>query len=289
MTPPARLPRRTVLETAGTAAALALAGCTGGDDEGTPSDGNGGPAETERATHAMMEGTEYETTVHVLSAGEGPTGMILGGVHGNETGGVEGAHTATEYDLSAGRLVVVPETNEPAVDEEVRTGPDGDLNRQFPSGREPTTGIARAVWAEIEEYDPDCLIDMHTSRGILGVDEGAVGQTIFPSPVEGTTVDARTAAEYVNDEILADFLEENPDYAFRTARVEEEDIEQNDEADLMAVMKAGSDLGTPGWITEVTYRGFDLDQQAFLHDRLATRLLAENGIEVASPLDGESL
>lgn len=289
MTPPASPSRRRVLAAVGGTLTATLAGCIGDRNEG-PSDGNDGePADPERETHPLMEGTDYETTVHVITAGDGPTGMILGGVHGNETGGIEGAHVATEYDPSGGRLVVIPETNKPAVENQGRTGPDGDLNRQFPVGEEPTTEVARAVWAEIEEYDPDCLIDMHTSRGILGVDEGAVGQTIFPSPAEGASADAATAAEYMNDEVMAEYLEENPDYAFRSGRVEEEDIDQSDEAGLMAVMKAGADLGTKGWITEVTYKGLSLDQQAFLHDRLATRLLTENDLTVESPLDGESL
>lgn len=288
MTPPVRPSRRTVLETVSGGLTVPLAGCIGGGNE-RPSDGNDRSVETERETHPMMEGTAYETTVHVVTAGEGPTGMILGGVHGNEVGGIEGAHVATEYDLPAGRLVVIPEANKPAVEEGTRNGPDGNLNRQFPIGEEPTTEIARAVWAEIEEHDPDCLIDMHTSRGIIGVDEGAVGQTIFPSSAEGAGADAETAVEYVNEEVMAGFLEEHPEYAFRTGRVEEEDIQQSDQAHLMAAMKAGSDLGIVGWITEVTYRGLDVDQQAFLHDRLATRLLAENGLEVESPLNDESL
>lgn len=288
MSPP-RLSRRSLLGATGGAVAASLAGCLGGDGEPGDDDGNGDPVETERETYPMMEGTEYETTVHVLTAGEGPTGMVLGGVHGNEVGGIEAARIATEYELSGGQLIVVPETNVPAVEEGTRHGPDGDLNRQFPVGEEPTTEIARGLWAEIEEHDLDCLIDMHTSRGILSVDEGAVGQAVFPSPAEGASENAATAAEHMNDEVMAEFLEENPEYAFTAGAVEEQDVDQSDEVGLMTVMKAGSDLGTKGWITEVTYRGLDLDQQAFLHDRLAVRLLAENGIEVESPLDGESL
>lgn len=128
---------------------------------------------------------------------------------------------------------------------------------------------------------------MHTSRGILGVDEGAVGQAIFPSPAEGASEDGQRAAEYVNEEVLDEFLESNPEYAFRSGPVEGEGVEQSDEVDLMAVTKAGADLGTRGWITEVTYKGFDLDQQVYLHDRLTTWLLAENGVEVGSPLDDQ--
>lgn len=289
MSPP-WVSRRTLLQATGGALSLSFAGCTdtGGESEGSePEDDE--PVETERETHLMMEGTEYETTVHVLTAGEGPTGIVLGGVHGNEVGGIEAARVATEYELSGGTLVVIPETNKPAVEEETRHGPDGDLNRQFPVGEEPTTGIARGLWDEIESSEPDCLIDMHTSRGIIGVDEGAVGQAIFPSPAGNATEDAATAGEYMNDEVMADFLEENPEYAFRAGAVEDADVEQSDEVGVMLVMKAGVDLDVPGWITEVTYRGFDVDQQTYLHDRLTTRLLAENGIDVESPLDGESL
>ncbi|MEM4781929.1 MAG: succinylglutamate desuccinylase/aspartoacylase family protein [Halalkalicoccus sp.] len=284
-----RLSRRALLEAAGGALALSLAGCTDAGDGIAGESGDEEPVETERETHPLLEGTEYETTVHVLTAGEGPTGMVLGGVHGNEIGGIEAARIATEYELSCGRLVVIPETNRPAVEEGTRHGPDGDLNRQFPIGEEPTTELARALWAEIESVEPDCLIDMHTSRGIIGVDPGAVGQMIFPSPVEGASEDAAAVAEYVNDEVMAEFIEENPEYAFRSGEVSEVEIEQSDEVGLMLTMKAGADLGIPSWITEVTYNGLDVDQQTFLHDRLTTRLLAINGIGVESPLDGESL
>lgn len=288
--------RRRLLASIGVGIGTALAGCSS-DANGNDAvdDPGGGANETDdareagRETHAIMADTRYETTVHVIDSGAGPTGMVLGGVHGNETGGIEAARLATEYELSAGRLVVIPETNKPAVENEGREGPDGDLNRQFPVGGQPTTELARAIWAEIESYDPAGLIDMHTSRGILGVDEGTVGQAIFPSPAEGASEDGRRAAEYANEEVINEFLESNPEYAFRSGAVEGAGVEQSDEVDQMLVMKAGEDLGTEGWITEVTYKGFDLDQRVFIHDRLTTWLLAENGLEVESPLDGRSL
>lgn len=293
--------RRLLASTAAGIAGVTIAGCLDGDGDESGSNGSngsdgtnasGGPdvdesREAGRDTHAIMADTRYETTVHVLDSGDGPTGMVLGGVHGNEVGGIEAARLATEYELSAGRLVVIPETNAPAVENEGREGPNGDLNRQFPVGEEPTTELARAVWEEIESYDPACLIDMHTSRGILGVDEGAVGQAIFPSPAEGASEDGQQAAEYMNEEVLDEFLESNPEYAFRSGPVEGVEIEQSDEVDLMAVTKAGADLGTKGWITEVTYKGFDVDQQTFIHDRLTTWLLAENGVETESPFDDQ--
>lgn len=290
--------RRRLLAGIGSGTIGALAGCIGGDD-GSGSGGVDGSNDTDdavdstnessgldRETYAIMEGTAYETSVHVLDAGAGPTGMVVGGVHGNEVGGIEAARLVLEYGLSAGRLVVIPEANAPAVEAGEREGPEGDLNRQFPVGGEPTTEVARAIWGELERHEPDCLIDMHTSRGVYRLHSGSVGQTIFPARTDGSVEDARVAVEYANgylEERLDDDLE---GYEFVVVDLEGQgNIAQSDEADTMLVHKAGADLGTVGWITEVTYRGLALDEQRFLHDRLATRLLTENGLDVESPLD----
>ncbi|WP_331233555.1 M99 family carboxypeptidase catalytic domain-containing protein [Natronorarus salvus] len=290
--------RRAVLSALGTGL-LALAGCVSEPSEGadpdtpTPTDRETDtPTPTESVPEAgrevttMMDGTEYETAVYHLRSGvEGPTAVVLGGVHGNEVGGIEAAHVATGYEVGSGTVVVVPETNRPAVEAKTRYGPDGDLNRQFPVGEEPETEIAEAVWELLLAHEPDLLIDMHTSRGVYGLHEETVGQVLFPSPVEGATEDAYAAAESVNGTYLDDLLgdELHPAYAFEP--VYSEDAGYEPEFDGILVLTAGFDLSLKGWVTEVTYRGFDVDEQAFLHDRLTTALLRENGIEVESPFD----
>ncbi len=290
--------RRAVLRCV-TGGFLALAGCAnapgedpaGGADEPTGTDASTPTAsesvpEAGREVTTMMAGTEYETAVHHLRSGvEGPTAVVLGGVHGNEVGGIGAAHVATEYDVETGDLVVVPETNRPAVETETRYGPDGDLNRQFPVGGEPETEIAEAVWELLLDHEPELLIDMHTSRGVYGLHEGTVGQVLFPSPVEEATEDAYAAAESVNETYLEELLgdELHPAYAFEP--VYSEDAGFDTETEGILVLTAGLDLDLKGWVTEVTYRGFDVDEQAFLHDRLTTALLRENGIDVESPFD----
>lgn len=288
--------RRRLLASIGSGTLGALAGCIGdsgasggtdgSNDTDDADDSTGETSGLDRETYAIMEGTEYETDVHVLDAGSGPTGMVLGGVHGNEVGGIEAARLVPDYGLSAGRLVVIPEANAPAVEAREREGPDGNLNRQFPVGEEPTTEIARALWDELERHDPDCLIDMHTSRGVYRLHSGSVGQAIFPARTDGSVEDAEVAAEYANGYLKERLDGDLEGYEFVVIDLEgQDDIAQSDEADTMLVHKAGADLGTVGWITEVTYRGLDVDEQRFLHDRLAVRLLAENGLDVESPLD----
>ncbi|WP_336343667.1 succinylglutamate desuccinylase/aspartoacylase family protein [Halalkalicoccus ordinarius] len=288
--------RRRLLTSIGSGTLGALAGCIddsgasggtdGSNDTDDANDSTNESSGLDRETYAIMEGTEYETDVHVLDAGAGPTGMVLGGVHGNEVGGIEAARLVPDYGLSAGRLVVIPEANAPAVETREREGPDGNLNRQFPVGEEPTTEIARALWDELERHDPDCLIDMHTSRGVYRLHSGSVGQAIFPARTDGSVEDAEVAAEYANGYLKERLDGDLEGYEFVVIDLEgQDDIAQSDEADTMLVHKAGADLETVGWITEVTYRGLDVDEQRFLHDRLAVRLLAENGLDVESPLD----
>ena len=244
--------------------------------------------ETAHETYKMVPGTVYETTVHVLeSAAEGPTAMVLGGVHGNEVSGIAAAHTVTEYSVGRGKLVVIPETNKPAVDAETRSGPDGDLNRQFPADQGPTTEIAQAVWEQVRRHDPTCLIDMHNSKGVFRLHEDSVGQVVFPHGGQVAVDDAQAVAERVNEylaPLLGDELPEEYDFQAVHGEHNADSVTKKAE-NRMLVSSASQVLGLNAWLTEVTYRGFDLEEQVFQHDRLTTGLLARNGMPIESPLD----
>lgn len=108
-------------------------------------------------------------TAYVRDSGvDGPHVLILGGVHGDEIGGVvaAGALTTQELNLTAGRVTVVPVAHEAAHAAFARTGPadDGNLARSFPGDRNgtPTQRLA----ALIDEHlisRADVLVDLHTS------------------------------------------------------------------------------------------------------------------------------
>jgi uncharacterized protein len=145
-----------------------------------PSDGD----ELERNTEQILSETVHETTLHEIDAPQdGPTAMFFGGVHGDEYNGIDIAHEiAEEWSPDAGTLVVIPETDSVAVENEEREGIDGDLNRHFPSDGEPESDLARGIWEVVERYDPDIVLDIHRSLGIYGVHGRYVGQAIFHSP-----------------------------------------------------------------------------------------------------------
>lgn len=154
--------------------------------------------------HTLLEGTIYETALHVVDAPhDGPTAFVVGGMHGDERSGHRVAEDVTTWSIERGRLVVLPAANSVALGGHVRNGLHGDLNRQFPSSehRDPTTELAQAIWDAVVSYDPDWLADLHSSAGIYRSGDGGVGQAIFPSFV----VPARRYAAAAVKAVTAEF------------------------------------------------------------------------------------
>jgi predicted deacylase len=107
--------------------------------------------------------------VHELEGGSGPTVVILGGVHGDESQGVRAAGLLAGSLLGtdlAGRVLVVPVAHEAAVAVCSRTSPlDGaNLARTFP-GSPSGTPTERLAWLLEHEVlaGADLVIDLHSS------------------------------------------------------------------------------------------------------------------------------
>ncbi len=140
-----------------------------GIDRSSPTGRCGGRSlvewQTERVT--SPDGSVGVTVHRCVSTAPGPRLLVLGGVHGNEIGGILGAGrvAATPLPLMAGSITVIPVTHEAAHSAFVRTGPaDGlDLARTFPGDPlgSPTEQVAAVVAGLIAEHDG--LIDLHTS------------------------------------------------------------------------------------------------------------------------------
>lgn len=257
------------------AGASALSGVISVSHEARDADAGEGPApdrETvERRRETILPATNYETEIHTIEApNPSPTAFVIGGIHGNERGGVEAAHLLKEYAIDRGTLVVIPEANRIAVERGTNHGPRGDLNRQFPMGAEPTTPLARAIWNEIRRADPDYLLDMHTATGIYG--RGGIAQAIFPT--DGTIVQAANTVEYVNEEYLSR-RPDLPDHEFQVGITIPEDRP-------VLTHKASADRDIEGWLVEVTRTGLDLREITFLHDVIARDLLDQVGIGITS-------
>ncbi|MFC6733879.1 MULTISPECIES: succinylglutamate desuccinylase/aspartoacylase family protein [unclassified Haladaptatus] len=122
-----------------------------------------------------------ETWVHKYEAVRpGPTTMIVAGLHGDEESGWRAADKMIDWRVETGRIVVIPRASARAVEKRVR-GLDSDPNRDYPPTGECYTEIAREIWGEVERYDPDLLLSLHSSYGIYKSGDGGVGQAIFPT------------------------------------------------------------------------------------------------------------
>lgn len=158
----------------------------------------------------LGEGERFETPYFVREAAEeGPTVLIIGGMHGNEPAGAEAADQIRHWPITRGRLVVVPRANPPALELDQRRIPDkpradGDLNRNFPATqreRGPIGPTAESLWAFIQDVEPDWILDLHEGYDFHVRNPRSVGSTIIHFDDEETNPYVEAMLEAVNAEV----------------------------------------------------------------------------------------
>lgn len=118
--------------------------------------------------------------IDVIDSGvAGRTAFIVGGIHGDEQAGIIAANDIAEWSPDYGQLVLLPEANPVAIERNSRENAAGNLNRKFIVGSEPTTPLARTIWSTVMAADPELLITLHESKGILSGEPSGVGQRVF--------------------------------------------------------------------------------------------------------------
>lgn len=218
----------------------------------------------------LLPGTEHETPVYAIEGDrDGPTALVVGGMHGDERSGYLAAEAMLEWSVDAGRVVVLPRANRVAIRRNSREGRGGDLNRKFPPGEEPTTELARAIWSLVERESPDVVVNLHSSKGIYRTHAEFVGQAIFPTAVGEASTVAREVVRMLNDAVVPWYM---PLHGFRAGDA------LSGTAPLLA-HKVGGDLGRPAYIVEVTEFLLDAAAGARWTERAAEELLARHGIE----------
>ncbi len=223
-----------------------------------------------------MEGTNHETGVYeITGAEEGPTAVILGGMHGNEINGYRAAANITNWEIDTGRLIVIPLANIAAIEQNNRRGPDGDLNRLFPSGQEPESALARAIWRVVKDADPDVVIDLHRSRGLFNPHHRWIGQVILTANAQGERKQATDTAEYV-----IDYMNENHvPQTMRFHRFTRVDIRDINRGSGLLIQKVQHELDSTSFLVESTDFLLDLETQIRWTTTITEQLLEQNGIQ----------
>lgn len=132
----------------------------------------------------LCEGTKYQTVAYFFdSQQEGPTVMMMAGVHGNEFAGTKALENFMEnMDLKRGAIIIIPEANQEACRNKVRSINQGqDLNRMFPGDSESQgmERLAGEIFEIMEEWEVDFLLDLHESVDYYEKNPAHFGQTII--------------------------------------------------------------------------------------------------------------
>lgn len=216
-------------------------------------------------SYTAGEGATALSVTVVDAERPGPTVVVVGGQHGNERSGYRSAHRIENWDVDRGTLVVIPEANPRAIENGTRKVEGRDLNAQFPVGERPTSTQARVVWGVVERHDADVVVDLHSSRGIYGVD-GGVGQAVFPTVTGPAKGNAETAIERVNDEFGL-----TGNHSFRRGNV-------MGRSGMSLTRKVAGDLEKPAYVVETTKRGTDLETRVEWTTAVTWELLKLHGL-----------
>ena len=127
----------------------------------------------------LMRGTRFQTPYFVKTgASSGPTIVVVGGVHGDETAGYLAARQLKNWTVQSGTLVVVPDANVPAIKAN-RRFVGRNMNALFPgnSSGDGNQRLAFEIWDLIKKSKPDLLLTLHESRGFYRENRARYGQT----------------------------------------------------------------------------------------------------------------
>ncbi len=143
--------------------------------------------------HFFIEENKATETIGFIidSQRPGPTVYIIAGIHGNEISGVLASSHLESLKIKKGRLVILPEANKRALEDEKRTIPSlGDLNRAFPGvkkGRD-VAELAFAISRHIDIMKPDIILDLHESKHHNTNEVYALGHSIIFADFEAVTI-----------------------------------------------------------------------------------------------------
>lgn len=159
-------------------------------------------------TEKIAPGTKYATDLYIIESNQpGPVVMVVGGVHGNETAGYTAARKITDYKISRGTLLVLPQANRRAVNAHKRYL-SSDLNRDFPVSKYDSadTILAKSILNVINKYDVDWVMDMHEGINYSRLKSSdSVGQSVIYYPSAQMTPFAKKVAKNFNKDIKTSY------------------------------------------------------------------------------------
>ena len=105
--------------------------------------------------------------------------MIIGGIHGNESGAYKAADLLVDCKIKKGELIIVPRSNFVSILANKR-GYNGDMNRKFKyiSKKDPDYYNVEGLKTLIAEFKPHLVISLHDGYGFHKYNKNHWGQAI---------------------------------------------------------------------------------------------------------------
>jgi hypothetical protein len=238
------------------------------------------------------QGTPHELEVFkIFGRIDGPTVMLLGGIHGNEPGAYLSADLYAKVRLKRGNLIVVPRANFRSIVENKR-GSGGDMNRKFAGTlpNDPEKAIVDILKSLMAESD--VLITLHDGSGFFrpeyvspALNPMRYGQSIiadaaaYTPPGSGKTIPLEQYAEIVLQGINKEISD--PRHAFhffnmRTATEKTLHREQRHSATFYAL----TELGLPAFCVETSHDLPNLEMKVHHHNLAVNAFLDLFGVEM---------
>ena len=127
----------------------------------------------------LMRNTPAQTRFWIKKGDlEGPTVVIIGGVHGDEPAGYLAARELANWTVESGTLVLVSDGNVPAIKAKKRFV-GRNMNRLFPGKRNGDLNeqLAYELWNLTRDAQPDLVLTLHESRDFYANNPARYGQT----------------------------------------------------------------------------------------------------------------
>ncbi len=138
---------------------------------------------------------------YIKGHSKGPKIVIVGGIHGNETGGFTTAEYLKNLKIDKGEILVIPRANPIGIMANVR-GYNGDMNKKF-DNKNPKDKDYRFV-VEIERlilrFKPKLLLSLHDGYGFVIRNKNAWGQAIIIDENRYGDFNLRKIAKFVKKE-----------------------------------------------------------------------------------------
>lgn len=147
-------------------------------------------SDCEVSTYPIMEGTDYQNEVTVISSPEdGPTIYVIAGVHGDEQAAWLTGNLLKKIGIKAGTLYILSPANPWGAAQEVPTRyvtGEEDLNRSFPGDENGSVAeqVAAAIFADVQRAAPDFVFDLHEAR-IVSSNSDFLGSSLIFTSLDG--------------------------------------------------------------------------------------------------------